>query len=94
MTPKTLALQIGGRVFGKVTASAASSNLTLEHSTCFTTVGSPRDILKVTGLNTSRGSASTISLDVRAQHAGRCVIRFQSESHVGTVDVTVKPEEP
>ncbi|MGA7572012.1 MAG: hypothetical protein WBG27_05125 [Candidatus Aquilonibacter sp.] len=94
VTPKTLALQIGGRVFGKVSASAASTNLTLEPSTCFTTAGSPRDILKVTGLNSSRGNPSTISLDVRAQHPGTCVIRFKSESHVGTIDVTVKPEEP
>ncbi|MGC2128873.1 MAG: hypothetical protein WA629_02145 [Candidatus Aquilonibacter sp.] len=94
VTPTTLVLQIGGKVFGKVTASAASSNLTLAQSTCFTTAGSPRDILKVTGLNTSRGSASmTMSLDVRAQHPGTCVIRFQSESHVGTIDVTVKPED-
>jgi hypothetical protein len=94
VTPKTVVLQIGGRVFGKVSASAASPNLTLEPSTCFTTAGSPRDILKVTGLNTSRGSTSTISLDVRAQHPGSCFIRFKSESHLGTIDVTVKPEEP
>ena len=95
VTPTTLALQIGGRVFGKVTASAASSNLTLAPSTCFTTAGSARDILKVTGLNTSRGSASmTMSVDVRAQHPGKCVIKFQSEAHVGTIEVIVKPEEP
>jgi hypothetical protein len=94
VTPKTLVLQIGGRVFGKVSASAASSNLTLEHSPCFTTAGSPRDILKVTGLNSSRGSTSTIALDVRAQHPGTCVIPFKSESHYGIIDVIVKPEEP
>jgi hypothetical protein len=95
VSPPTLVLQIGGKVFAKVSASAASSHLALAPSTCFTTVGSPRDILKVTSLNKSEsGKFTTLSLDVRAAHPGSCIIKFQSESHFGSIEVKVKPEEP
>ncbi len=95
VSPPTLVLQIGGKVFGKVSASAASSHLVLAPSTCFSTAGSPRDILRATGVNKSEsGKFTTLSVDVRAQHPGKCIIKFQSESHFATIDVIVKPEEP
>lgn len=94
VTPKTLALQIGGRVFAKVTASAASAHLKAT-STCYTAAGSSKDILKVTGINTQTGAKeSTFAMDVRAQHAGKCTITFTSEANSATVNVDVKPEEP
>jgi hypothetical protein len=95
VSPPTLVLQIGGKVFGKVNASAASSHLALAPSTCFSTAGSPRDILRATGVNKSEsGKFTTLSVDVRAQHPGTCVIKFQSESHFASIEVKVKPEEP
>lgn len=95
VSPKTLTLQIGGKVFGKVSASAASSHVALASSTCFTTMGSRNDILKATAINKSEsGKFTTLSVDVRAQNPGKCVIKFQSESHFETIDVIVKPEEP
>jgi hypothetical protein len=95
VSPPKLVLQIGGKVFGKVSASALSSHRALAPSTCFSSAGSPRDILKATSLNKSEsGKATTLSIDVRAQHPGMCVIKFQSESHFGVIEVHVKPEEP
>ena len=64
VSPPTLVLQIGGKVFGKVNASAASSHLALAPSTCFSTAGSPRDILRATGVNKSEsGKFTTLSVD-------------------------------
>ncbi len=95
VSPQKLVLEIGGRVFAKVSASATSSHLEVYPSSCFTTAGSPGDILKVTGLNKSRsGNSSTLTLDVRAQRPGRCTIKFQSESDVRSIDVNVEPEQP
>ncbi|HTU70916.1 MAG TPA: hypothetical protein VMF11_11420 [Candidatus Baltobacteraceae bacterium] len=95
VSPATLTLEIGGKVFGKVSASAASSHVVLASSTCFTTAGSRNDILKATAINRSEsGKFTTLTIDVRAQNAGNCVIKFQSESHFATVNVIVKPEEP
>jgi len=94
VSPATLALEIGGKVFAKVTASAASPNLK-STSTCYTTAGSPRDILKVTGLNTQTGAKeSKYTMDVRAQRAGTCTITFTSDANSATVHVTVEEEKP
>lgn len=96
VSPQTLVLEIGGKVFAKLSASAASSHLEIAPSTtCFTTAGSAREILKVTSLNKSGSSkSSTLTLDVRAQRPGRCIIKFQSESNVGSIEVTVREEQP
>ena len=95
LTPKALTLQIGGRVFGKILVGAASSSLSIAHSTCFTTNPSTRDILKITTLNKSNeAKESRYAIDVRAQHPGRCAITFASDANTATVDVTVLPEEP
>ncbi len=94
VTPKTLTLQIGGRVFAKVTATAASASLKAT-STCYTAAASHKDILRVTGITTQTGAKeSTYSMDVRAQHAGRCTITFTSDANSQSVNVDVKPEEP
>jgi hypothetical protein len=94
VSPKALMLEIGGRVFAKVTASAASAHLQVS-SSCYTTAGSSKDILKVTGINTQTGAKeSTFAMDVRAQHAGKCTITFTSDANSATVNVDVKPEEP
>jgi hypothetical protein len=94
VSPKALMLEIGGRVFAKVTASAASAHLKVS-SSCYTTAGSSKDILKVTGINTQTGAKeSTFAMDVRAQHAGKCTITFTSDANSATVNVDVKPEEP
>jgi hypothetical protein len=91
VTPKALTLQIHGRATAKITASAASRNLNAE-STCYTTAGSPADILLVTGINTQAGAKSyTYTMDLRAQRAGKCTITFTSETNHATVNVTVKP---
>ena len=83
VTPKTLALEIGGRVFATVHASAASANLKVT-STCYTTAGSSKDILKVTGISTKTGTKdSTVAMDVRAQRPGKCTITFTSEVEFG-----------
>ena len=95
VAPPTLTLQIGGLTFGKVTASAASKHLALGTSTCFTTAGSSRDILKVYSLKSGEsGKFATLTLEVKAQHPGKCEIKFQSESNFQAVNVNVKPEEP
>ena len=94
VTPKTIALEIGGRVFAKVTASAASARINVQ-STCYTTAGSPKDILKVTGISSQSGAKeSTITMDLRAQRAGKCTITFTSDTHSATVHVIVEEEKP
>jgi hypothetical protein len=94
VTPKTLTLEIGGRVFSKVSGSAASAHLKAT-STCYTTAGSPKDILKVTGINTQMGTKqSTYTMDVRAMRPGKCTITFTSDANTGIVDVIVEPEKP
>ncbi len=95
LTPKALTLQIGGRVFGKIVAVAASSSLSIAHSTCFTASASTRDVLKITALNKSNGAKeSRYTMDVRAQRPGNCAITFASDADTATVNVTVLPEEP
>ncbi len=95
VSPPTLNLQIGGLTFGKVKASAASKHLALGTSTCFTTAGSPRDILRVYSKSSSEsGNVTTLTIEVKAQHPGKCEIKFQSESNFQAVNVNVKPEEP
>ncbi len=92
VTPKALTLEIGGRVFATVHASAASANLKVS-STCYTTAGSSKDILKVTGISTKTGAKdSTFAMDVRAQRPGKCTITFTSEANSATVSVTVEEE--
>lgn len=94
VTPKALTLEIGGRVFAKVTATAASAHLKAT-STCYTTAGSSKDILKVTGINTQTGTKqSTFTMDVRAQHPGKCAITFTSEGDSTTIHVMVEEEKP
>jgi hypothetical protein len=91
VTPKALTLQIHGRATAKITATAASRNLNAQ-STCFTTAGSAKDILVVTGINTQAGAKSyTYTMDVRAQRAGKCAITFISDANRATVLVTVTP---
>ncbi len=94
VAPKTIALEIGGRVFAKVTASAASARINVQ-STCYTTAGSPKDILKVTGISSQSGAKeSKITMDLRAQHAGKCTITFTSHMDSATVHVIVEEEKP
>ncbi|MGB6986563.1 MAG: hypothetical protein WBD74_11375 [Candidatus Aquilonibacter sp.] len=94
VAPKTLTLEIGGRVFAKVTASAASARRKAT-STCYTSAGSSKDILKVTGINTQMGTKqSTYTMDVRAQRAGKCTITFTSDADSATVNVNVEEEKP
>lgn len=94
VAPTTLALEIGGRVFAKVSASAASANLKVS-SSCYTTAGTPKDILKVTGINTQTGAKeSKLAMDVRAQRAGKCTITFTSDANTATVHVIVEEEKP
>lgn len=91
VTPKALTLQIHGRATAKISASAASKNLNAQ-STCFTTAGSAKDILVVTGINTQAGATSyTYTMDVRAQRAGKCTITFTSDANRATVQVRVTP---
>lgn len=91
VTPKALTMQIHGRATAKITAGAASRNLNAQ-STCFTTAGSAKDILVVTGISTQAGAKSyTYTMDVRAQHAGTCTITFTSDANHATVQVTVTP---
>ena len=91
VTPKALTLQIHGHATAKITASAASRNLEAT-STCFSTAGSAKDILVVTGINTQAGAKSyTYTMDVRAQRVGTCTITFTGDANRATVAVTVTP---
>jgi hypothetical protein len=95
VSPPTVNLQIGGLTFAKIMASAASKHLTVGSSTCFTQAGSPRDILRVTEFTSGQsGNFKTYTIQVKAQHPGKCEIKFQSDSNSQGVNVNVKPEEP
>ncbi|HTU71130.1 MAG TPA: hypothetical protein VMF11_12525 [Candidatus Baltobacteraceae bacterium] len=102
ISPPSVNLRVGESVV--IRASADNErfpvHLTIVSSTCFTGAGSARDILKPISVKVtdSPGEWEEIRLEVRAQHPGRCEIKFESSSKSGSnvkaVDVNVKAQQP
>ncbi|MDQ2992104.1 MAG: hypothetical protein M3R30_04695 [Candidatus Eremiobacteraeota bacterium] len=93
--PQRLMLEIGGRVFGEVSASTKSMSIALGESSCFSATPASHDILRISGMRkqeTERGAK--MAFDVRAHKAGRCTIVFTNGRDSSSVSVVVEPEKP
>ena len=90
VTPKNLTLILGERDVARVVANVSSPHLVVSPtSTCFTTKGSPGDVLRVIALNSARSGMTSLTVDVRAQRPGKCEIIFSSDKDLAPIGVLV-----